>query len=726
MHAIKNLFKKLNADIAYRSQITTAFSVFTLTLLLTWIADHHIRTQIEFDKGNFLSEMAFQLADKIDQVMAARYGEIQTLASLEQVTSNKFSVDSKRAVLDRLHESFPEFAWIGITDTDGKVLASAGKILEGQNVSTRPWFKQGMLGSYAGDVHDAVLLARLLPNTDSEPMRFVDIAVPLRDSSGKIIGVLGSHLSWKWAKNLAANLLQPLQDRHGISMSILSKNGNALLGKSHDNIAKLYDGKIKNGYRIESHADGTKSLVGLAVTKDSSTTTGYAGLGWTILLDQDTKLAFAPADSLGRKILWVGLILALVVTLLAFQRGMSRIKNKKLNEDIATVKQSEEKAQYQNEAKSNFIAVMSHEIRTPMNGVLGMTDLILQTDLTSDQRKYAELIKVSGEGLMTVINDVLDFTKIEANKLVLEKIPFSFRKSVRQALDLMQAQVQKKGLTLKLNIEDNLQDAVIGDPTRIRQILANLITNAVKFTAQGEILVTLSKDKQSQKFLIQIKDQGIGIAPESQARIFQRFEQADSSTNRQFGGTGLGLSICKYLAEQMGGDIGVVSRLGEGSTFWFTLQLQIDQSVQAPTVLKNGDAVKQCALHILIGEDNNINQMIIKNILERLGHVVTLATNGVEVLKELVPGKHFDMVFLDCQMPEMDGFEATKKIRAGAQAFRNIPIIARTASAMAGEREKCIQAGMTDYLSKPLNLQTVGAAIERNTAASIAKTSLTS
>jgi signal transduction histidine kinase/DNA-binding response OmpR family regulator len=449
-----------------------------------------------------------------------------------------------------------------------------------------------------------------------------------------------------------------------------------------------------------------------------------AGSDVVAVLEFFADTALAPDEFFLQLMAQIGTVLGRVVE----RSRLSRIaddRNRNLQAEIVERRLAEEAAEAANRAKSQFLANMSHEIRTPLNGVIGLTGIVLDTELTLDQRECLETVKFSADSLLTVVNDILDFSKIEAGKIDLEVIDFNLRDCVEDALKMFALRATEKGLALLCDLAPTLPERVRGDSGRLRQIILNLVGNAIKFTNNGEVALRAepeSREGDELTLRFTVSDTGIGIPQEKLESIFSPFTQADSSTTRKYGGTGLGLTISARLASMMGGRISVESEIGRGSRFCLFVRMEVlAQTIESDTIaVPESSSSEQASprevtarreLHILLAEDNRVNQAVASRILAKLGHILVIANNGLEAIEQLKQ-QAFDLVLMDVQMPEMDGILATKVIREHEKSTHDhIPIIAMTAHAMTGDRARCLAAGMDGFVTKPINPEEVDAAI---------------
>jgi signal transduction histidine kinase/AmiR/NasT family two-component response regulator len=397
-----------------------------------------------------------------------------------------------------------------------------------------------------------------------------------------------------------------------------------------------------------------------------------------------------------------------------------------IQESDRVLREALDRAETATAAKSDFLATMSHEIRTPLNGVLGTLGLLQDTSLDDEQRELTATVRFCADNLLMLLNDLLDFSKIEAGRVELEITDISMRQIVDDVRDLLGANASEKGLVLECDVGHDVPEVLRGDPSRIRQVLLNFLGNAIKFTAEGSVSihVTVAREEEERVFVrMGVRDSGIGIPEEQSQRLFQPFTQVDASTTRRYGGTGLGLAICKRLSEQMGGSVGVSSESGTGSEFWFTVPLARasgERPAFAPRSLASNERPgrerranhRPDTFRVLVVEDNPVNAKLAARMVQKDGYRSEVAADGREAL-HLLRDIPFDIVLMDCHMPVMDGFEATRRIRAlESGGDQRLPIVALTANVMQGFDEECLEAGMDDYVTKPVSAETLLATVE--------------
>ena len=695
------------------------------------------------------------VADQVDAVrlLAAQSRLHDDLSALEVDSQERAAMTRMRDTLDSAQEIEAAWRTLLLLDRTGRVRAATDPSQEGAYHVLERYFIAGQQATYIQPVYPAT--ASGIPT--------MTVSVPIFDDEGVGLGVLAVHLDLQRMDRLLADQMVSadgceayIVDRYGVPVSgqRFGEGDRASAVHSEGIDAALAGGE---GHAFYTDHRGRPVLgafrwlpsLGLAVLVEIPRERAFATarqLGWTILI---VGLLFAGL------LVFVGVLLARRITRplagltraatevaggdldaevpvrgqdeigvlgLAFNRMTGQLRqlydqltreNQERREAEQRATAAKDEAEEAARAKSDFLARMSHEIRTPMNGVLGALQLMDELDMTADQRELMRICQTSADALLTIINDILDFSKIDAGKLIFERIPFDPSALVRELDDILGHQARGKGLALRFDIDERIPPTVLGDPTRLRQVLLNLANNAIKFTECGEVTVRarlhdLRADACS--LTCEVEDTGIGMSEAQLSQVFHAFSQADSSTTRRFGGTGLGLAIVESLVGAMGGNIQVESTQGRGTRFWFSLVYALP-SPASSGVAEPAASVVEAAREradeegdprILVVEDNDINRKVATRMLAGLGYRCDIAHDGREAV-EMTSRQEYDVVLMDCEMPRMDGYHATRAIRAQENADgARTTIIAMTASAYEEDRERCLVAGMDDYMSKPL------------------------
>ncbi|WP_051329189.1 ATP-binding protein [Geminicoccus roseus] len=618
--------------------------------------------------------------------------DIVVSMGLEEYADGQMSLGELSAWLRRQSGHADQLDSIGvhvIIDASGKVLHASDPSLVGMDLSDRRYFDAHLSDKPPRMFIDEPLISRGQP-----PRRIVPISWAIRNQQNELVGVVAIVASWQ----LYADVFAELRTRPDQIVGLIGSNDRVYaLDAVHWTDTRVDPPRPAFLDVMEAGAGGrsARQIVGDDVVV------------WADVPDLALRVVTAtPLATALRSWWWRCYIVAGVVLAVSLSAGiLIRLLHRNVQAlwaAAADARAAQARAEAGDRAKAQFLAAMSHEIRTPMTGVLGMADLLASEDLQPRHKAYVNSIRTSGRHLLSVINDVLDFSRGGAGGLVVENIPFSMEQMLEQTQSIMAPQARERGLTLRFPEEPGEADLLQGDPTRLRQILVNLIGNGLKFTSEGGVTVRHqgSLDEDGRFWCrFEVQDSGIGIPPDRQRELFQAFTQADLSTTRKYGGSGLGLAICRQLVEAMGGRIGVESAAGQGSTFWFEVPLEKATAPLAPTA--QAAHVRSRPLRILVAEDVEINRDLLRATLGREGHEIVTVENGEEAVARAAE-QPFDVVLMDVQMPVMDGIEATRRIRALPPPSGQVPILALTANVMDTERQRCLQAGMNQVLTKPV------------------------
>ncbi len=704
-----------------------------LLIVLGLIMAKSTRESAQNEAGNKLAVEAKTFSGLLDQSISAELADLESRANSISTLELHQRPEKLRAWLDGIQQKIPEYTWIGFADNKGVLQAATGGLLTGQSVSGRDWFERGLRLPTTIDLHEAKLLAPFLPARTDGPWRFIDLAVPLQNSRGDTLGVIGAHLSWDWLMALQKRFSAMLPLPQQAVVVVAGEDGKIRLSDQSSQDWLLVELKSfqqalvqKTGWVRETWPDGKEYFVGFA--KDSGGISGRQ-LGWVTLIrvpvetfEQTANYAFTGIWALVVAtivLFYVGVRLVLRVALLPVRQLVSQVGEvaqhggrvdlstpaprelralgAATNQMIQAIKAS----QSADLAKSRFLADMSHEVRTLLHGMLSHLELLrVNHDPAQREKDIAKTVGYSKE-LIALVNDLLDLSAIEEGKLRIERTPTEIAALIRSNALLYEGQARSKGLSFNLILCLDEPVQIMTDPLRLGQVLRNLIANAVKFTSQGSVTVHAKIEQPRQALCIRVRDTGTGLSQAQQEMIFGRFEQAHLSSRERFGGSGLGLSVSRALTKAMGGEMSLNSELGMGSEFLVRMPFELQASKSQPS-LRHSMPLQQKSLRVLCVDDLQDNRAVLCRWLSLLGHEPQGASSATEAVQKAAL-EDFDLILMDIDLPDMQGTEAIRQIRSAVGVSARAKIYTVSGHAYDADASRSLDAGSDGHITKPID-----------------------
>jgi len=736
--------------IATQLMLLFAGLALSIVLVLAFALNTLATSRSEEELGHQFAEIALQTTDKLDRTLFERYREVRLLSIRAGLTGSGLDPDGKRRFLEEMQKTYPYYAWLGLTDVDGNVLVSTSRLLEGVNVAARPWFANAFKGRHLTDVHEAVLLSKLLRPAGGEPMRFIDIAFPYRDAAGQVAGVLGAHLSMDWARDIEQSVMLPLKTRRRIEALVLARDTTVIIGPRElvgKRLAPTIAGKDfapieRNGHAVVGFSDGKTYLVGFSKSQGHSFS---PGLDWSVLVRQEIDEAYAPIAQFRRQAIVIGLVIALLAAAVAAllarriahplgtlaeaarrieagesrdigeapggyrEIGMLRIALQSL---IGKLQANETAMRQAARRKDEFLATLAHELRNPLAPISVAGELLARASCdAAQQKRFGEMIGRQTRHMTDMIDDLLDVSRVTRGEVKLERRPTGLREVVAEAVEQVMPLVHSKKHRLLQAIAPE-PVMVLGDRTRLVQVVANLLNNAAKYTPEGG-RIDVALVAQDGRALLTVRDNGIGMSADLMEHAFELFTQETRKTDLSMGGLGVGLALSKQLVTLHEGSLSVTSG-GQGLGSRFTVALPL-LAPAAPSASESGfqaeNPMTGRAGPILVVDDNADAADTLALLLGSFGYEVLVEYSPLAALGR-AGERRPAICLLDIGMPVMDGYELAERLRA-LPGMAGALLVAVTGYSQEGDRQRALAAGFDAHLAKPVDIERLKALVAR-------------